>query len=201
MPLGRRVRLRFDGGNSPELDRIEFQCNDQQNFSDDDRQKWGFLQRGYDDDKELSFRWTKLPKALSLFFLEYVVARFLNEPFAFRRTPQTNTLADAVVDTNGKLFRLFVEKLSTGGTADRVDRVFNGVNLNRTEDRERSVFVNTEYLPHDCIEVYFEGRRLTDQGDIAKLAKQFRKVWEMPPPCELEFKIGEASFPPPEPAA
>jgi hypothetical protein len=190
--LGRRLRLYFEGGNRPELDRIEFEPKGQQ--------KGGFLQRGFNGDKELSFRWTEMPKALSLFFLEYLIAGFEKRPFAFRRTPQTRTLADAAVDTNGKLFRLFVEELPTGGTADKVDRVFNGVNLNRTDDRERSVFVNTEYLPQDCVEIFFEGRRLTDQGDVIRLAGQFRKVWEMPPPCELEFKIGEASFPPSEPA-
>ena len=85
--------------------------------------------------------------------------------------------------------------LPSGGKADRVDWIFDGVNLHGKDDRERSVFVKTEYLPYDCIEVFWEGRALKP-AEVRGFTELFRKAWKLPPPSEPELAIGEVSEPP-----
>ena len=181
---GRRLKLFFDGGDRPELDRIEFHANSQQGT------KYGFLQRGHGITKK-SFRWTEMPQALALFFLEYLNAGKEGKPFAFHGSEQTDTLADAIAKTNGKLFTLFVEYLPNEAyPVHRVEKIFDGENVHGRSDRPRTIFVKKDYLPHDCVEILFERQPLPPEK-LEKFIEQFRKVWKLPPPKEPDFLIGE----------
>ena len=188
---GRRLKLFFDGGNRPELDRIEFHANEGQ------REKYGFLQRGHGLTAK-SFRWTEMPQALARFFLEYLNAGLHGRSFAFRRVPQADSLADAVSKSNGKLYTLFVEHLPDGGTAKRVDRIFDGVNLHGKNPGERSIWVKADYLPPACVEIFWERRQLTKRDEVEKFTRLFLKSWKMPPLAEPELPAGEGSKKEPE---
>ena len=174
----------FDGGDKPELDRIEFHANDQ------DNDRFGFLQRGHPI-TEKSFRWTEMPQALALFFLEYLNAGRAGRQFAFFGTEQTDTLSDAIAKSNGKLFTLFVEYLPNESfPVVRVEKIFDGENRHGRSDRPRSVFVKKDYLPHDCVEIYFEGQQIP-AAKLGRFTEQFRKVWNLPPPQAPDFLTGE----------
>lgn len=189
---GRRLKLFFDGGDRPELERIEFHTSGEQGT------KFGFLQRGHTN-MDFSFRWTEMPKALALFFLEYLNSARAGKRFAFHGTEQTKTLADAIVKSNGKLFTLFTEYLPNRKTAYRVEKVFSGENLNGRSQRPRVVFVVKDYLPPDCVEIFFEREALPPEK-LEKFTEHFRKVWKLPPSKEPDFLIGEGdTAPQPEP--
>ena len=97
-----RLKLFFHGPTKPKLDRIEFHANDRQ------KGKFGFLQRGYDEKKIMhSALDGQMPQAISLFFLDYLNAGRAGKEFVFHGTPQTDSLSDAVVKTNGKLLLAF----------------------------------------------------------------------------------------------
>ena len=185
--LGRRLKLFFDCLDRPKLDLIEYHANDRLPG------KFGFLQRGCAD-KTHSFRWSPMPVALSLFFLDYLCAGLAGKPFVSRRTRQTNTLGDAISKSNGKLFKLFVEYPPEGSPADRLDSLFKGDNVNGKNGGERSIFVQSEYLPPDCLEIYWERRSLT-RDEIAPFTELFRKAWKLPLPSVVEFSAGEGKKP------
>src|SRR5581483_10283005 len=183
---GRRLKLFFHGPTKPQLDRIEFHANGQQ------KGKFGFLQRGYED-TDYAFRWTAMPQAISLFFLDYLNAGRAGKEFVFHGTPLTDSLADAVVKTNGKLFQLFVEFLPEGGgKSHRVEKVFNGVNLNGKGEGDRWVSIHTDYLPHDCIEISWGKKPITPEK-LERFTELFRKVWKLPPPSATDFLIGDVA--------
>lgn len=175
---------------------MEFHANGQQG------EKYGFLQRGHHLTKH-SFKWTEMPQALARFFLEYLNAGLNGRRFDFRRVPQTDSLADAVSKNNSKLYTLFVEALPKGGTAERVDRIFDGDNLHGRNPSERSVCVKTDYLPPACVELFWEDRPLTKPKEVEAFTRLFLAAWEMPPLAEPELPEAPGSpapEPPPEPA-
>jgi hypothetical protein len=185
---GRRLKLFFDCLDRPKLDLIEYDANDRL------PRKFGFLQRGCED-KTHSFTWSEMPVALSLFFLDYLCAGLAGKPFVSRRTPQTNTLGDAIVKSNGKLFELFVEYPPDGGLRSaRLESIFKGDNVNGKNGPERSIFVQSEYLPPDCLEIFWERRPLT-RDEVAPFTELFRKAWNLPPPSVVEFPAGEGKKP------
>lgn len=186
---GRRLILYFDG-QDPALERIEFKANAGQD------KKFGFLQRGHSLTKH-SFRWTEMPKALARFFLEYLNAGLHGRRFDFRRVPQTATLGDAL--SKDKLPVLFIEYLPDGGTADWIERIFVGDNPHGRNPGEQSIKVNSGYLPPACVELYWEGRPLTEPKEVEAFTKLFLKAWEMPPLAEPELPVGEGSSPEPPP--
>lgn len=173
------MKLFFIGTDRPQLDRIEFHADSQPD------KKFGFLQRGYGSTAN-SFTWREMPQALSLFFLEYLNATPPGKQFLFRRTEQTATLADAITKRNGKIFTLFQESLSGREIAYRVDMVFDGDNLHGKNTLERTVSVNTDYLPQDCVEIYFD-RKPLPPDKLQKFTEHFRKAWKLPPPSEPAF--------------
>jgi hypothetical protein len=70
---GRRLILKFASVDKPELDRIEFKANKES--------KAEVRQRDVDGDD--SFRETAVPKALGMFFLDYLCARLQDPPKDF----------------------------------------------------------------------------------------------------------------------
>jgi hypothetical protein len=107
---------------------------------------------------------------------------------------------DALAKSNGKLYTLFQENLPNGEPVDRVEKIFDGENRHGRTDRPRSVFVKTDYLPHDCVEIFFE-RQPLPPNKLEKFIEHFRKVWKLSPPSEPDFLKGEGSEPEKPPPA
>ena len=91
----------------------------------------------------------------------------------------------------GSLFR---EK-SARVKANRIAKIFGGKNFGGKPGKQRVIFVHTHWLPADCIEVFWNDRQLQGLDEIQRLTDQFRKVWKLPPPTELDLPVE----PPPEP--
>jgi len=186
---GRRLVLKFIGAEKPALDRIEFHATSSPKFE--------FRQWAFDDDKARSFKNAPVAKALPLFFLDYLCARLQSPPRPYHMeggngTPAA-TLGYALDDRNGSWYGLFVEFLPDGGKSYRVDAVFDGKNWNGQQEEPRIIKVDSDYLPADCFEVFWNDERLTGLAEIQQLAGQFRQVWKLPPPTKLELPAGEGN--------
>jgi len=192
--IGRRLTLRFIGRNKPELDRAEFRayapCP-----------KATYIQQR---DREYSFTWTRVPQALSLLFLEYLCAGLEGraDSFSFpgaRTGSFAATLGDAMAKNSGSLHDLFTEHLKDGATAGRIQWILGGRNLHGKENNERRICVSSEYLPPDCVEVFWEGTALATSDKLRAFNTKLREAWNLepsqqpPPPAKNE--------PPPKPPA
>jgi len=191
---GRRLVLDFISAEIPELDRIEFHANSSPKF--EYRQRSG-------EDKTRSFKAAKVSKALSIFFLDYLCAGLHIPSRRYLLEGGDGTLAAALgngmANLNGSWGSLFVEFLPTGKKANRVSAIFGGKNWDGKSAKHRLIFVKPDYLPADCIEIIWDGQRLTRPEEIQKLTGQFRKAWELPPPSQPDLPIGEGSEGKPEP--
>jgi len=194
--LGRRLVLKFSGRENPELDRIEFRANNR-------TPKFEYLQRDNLDDTTRTFRSDKVPKALPLLLLDYLCARLQKPPRFHQLDGGTGSLAAtvgfALSDTDGPWRRLFTEFLQDGGKLLRVKRVFGGRNHHGKGAGDRVVFINPDYLPPDCLDVYWSEQRLDGLAQIRTLTEQFRKAWELPPPNLLVLPAKEELEEPPQP--
>jgi hypothetical protein len=87
---------------------------------------------------------------------------------------------------------LFREK-SARVKANRIPKIFGGKNFGGKPGKQRVIFVHTHWLPADCIEVFWNDRQLQGLEEIQHLTDQFRKVWNLPPPTELDLPAAEES--------
>jgi hypothetical protein len=185
---GRRLILKFIGKEKPQLDRAEFQhC--------DSCRKSYIQQRG---PKGSSFTWTATPKALSLFFLDYLCAGLQggHANFSFRGAKNGSlaaSLGDAIGRNTGSLFVLFTELPQTGGQLSKIQWVFDGRNMAGKEENERRIMVKTDFLPPDCVEVFWEGFRLGDLKAISGLAERIRKAWSLELESPLDLQMGNGN--------
>jgi hypothetical protein len=111
-------------------------------------------------------------------------------------------LGNAMSDKDGRLHELFVERLPHGTPASRVKQVFSGKYFRGKGGQERRIFVRSDRLQPDCIELYWTLQgpdRIADLEVVRDLAQRIRKdlgIPEEPAPPE-----GEESVPPkPAPA-
>jgi hypothetical protein len=193
---GRRLLLKFIGGDHPELDRIEFQWS-----SESEAAHW---QQG---DAKNQLSWTKIPQALSLVFLDYLAATGgkIPGPVVFtgaRNGSLAASLGDAISDRNSRLHILFMERRHHAPPGSRVKHVFGGKNHHGKEDGERRIFVRSEHLPADCIDLYWTAQgldRITNPEVFRVLAERIRKSLgiEVPPPLVLPVGKGSSLEPPP----
>ena len=202
--LGRRLVLKFLSEEMPDLDRIEFHANTADKF--EYRQLAG-------DDKRRRFKAAKVSKALAVFFLDHLCARLKQPPKYYLLEGGDGTLAtalgNALANLNGKWGSLFVEFLSTGGKANRVNAIFGGKNWGGKPAKRQIVFVKPGYLPPDCFEIFWHERQLKTATEIQHLTNRFHKAWNLPPPSELDLpeepERGEETTPsveaPPAPPA
>ena len=184
---GRRLLLKFIGGDKPELDRIE--CR----WSKDS--KSGYWQQG-DAPENSPMAWTPVPQALALIFLDYLSAAGTETvgPVFFSESNSGGlaiSLGNAIHDKDGKLHELFVERLPSQFPASRVKQAFAGKTHGKDE-KERRIFVRSDNLPPDCIEIYWvlQGPgRITDSASIRELARRIRVSLGIP--VEERPPIGE----------
>jgi hypothetical protein len=170
---GRRLILKFIGSNKPELDRIEFRWS-----QTSDSFYW---QQG-DPQEKFPMSWTKIPQALSLIFLDYLIAGETIGPIHFTETnggDLPTALGNAITDRFGKLHELFAERPPKEKPISRVKQIFGGKNIHGKEDGDRRIFIQSDNLPADCIEVYWPFRSresLTAHRDILQdLARCIRE--------------------------
>jgi len=182
---GPRLKLWFHGRNAPELDRAEFHSGGEC--------KPRLWQQGHDE-KEFRITWSKVPVALSLFFLDYVSAADPKD-FRFsgpRRSNPAASLGDAISQPGNKLHRFLADKDTHGGEISRVDRIFYGKNVDGDKDDDRHIQVRTDYLPQDSVEIqwdYIGDRRLTPD-EARELAGRLRHSLKLPE--QARGFVGEA---------
>lgn len=198
--LGRKLILKFIGGEHPELDRIEFRWSL--------ASKTVYWQQG-DPDNQMS--WTKVPQALALVFLCYLTTDEKVGPVFFcgdRNGSLAASLGDAITDKYSKLHELLIERVDNGVPSSRVRQIFAGTNIHGKDDGERRIFIRSDNLPPDCIEIYWVLRgpgRITDLEVVRTLAQRIRK--DLGISGEATLPEGKESVPPgaapattPEPA-
>ena len=194
--LGRRLVLKFFGRDMPELDRIEFRANGKSS-------KFEYLQKENDADPSRSFRAAAVTTALPIFFLDNLCARLQNPPRHYQLEGGDGSLAAtlgyALTDSDGCWRKLFTE-YHLIGRSNRYKSIFGGTNHHGKAAGQRIIFVKGDYLPPDCVEVYWNEERLNGLPEIQALTDQFRKAWNLPPPVKLELPTGEGEKPKPPPA-
>ncbi len=167
--VGRCLTLNFVGEDYPELERIEFRYEESVSPT--------FWQRG-DSVRSSSLVWTKVPQALALIFMDYCLWAMSHsserERFFFRGNRKCSpaaSLGDAI-QRQGNIHDLF--SVSNGG-ASCVARVFNGENMHGKMPRERKISINLTFLPPDCVQLFWEKRRIDKPDHVELLATQIRK--------------------------
>jgi hypothetical protein len=189
---GRRLTLKFTGAEVPILGKISFIPK-----TGDDAKSWD------QNDPKTRVGWTEVPKALSIFFIKYLAwAKAGNtEGFYFQGRHKESlaaSLGDAI--SNGKqLGELFEESVADGKFLSRLRLVFPyGQNLHGKDKdkKDRRIFVSPNYLPPDCVEIFWDVRGnspLTEVADFALLEKRIRESAGIPD-APVAPK-GEASVP------
>lgn len=192
---GRRLILKFLSKEKPELDRIEFCAQGYPNG------KYEYLQKANDTDPTRSIRAAAVTKAMPVFFLDYLCARMQTPPKACHLEGGSGSLAaslgHALSDADGSWRNLFSEHLPNGGIANRVGSLFGGTNFHGKGAGQRVVFVQPDYLPPDCIEVYWRGKLVAEAEELRELTGLFRKAWKLPPSTEQELPEEKPQQPPP----
>jgi hypothetical protein len=189
---GQKLILKFIGEEHPQLDRAEFHCQ-------------GAVKPGYWQqkdpvrDSEHNITWTKVPWAVSLFFLDYVSAGLQGAANRFQFTGKQRgnpaaSLGDAICRGEGKLFKLFVEFAGKGVEYPRAQHVFfDGGNMDGKKESERIILPRPDYLPHNAVEIFLDSTRLTKLADIEILAKQIRKAENLPSATKLKPMESQAT--------
>ena len=185
----RKLTLRFIGQERPQLDGAKFTC--------EDSSKPGHWQQK-DSDGDHSFTWTKVPQAVSLIFLDYVNAGLQDAGgkfhFAGEKTGSlAASLGDAIAKGEGRLFKLFVQFPANGGEVSCVQHVFAGRNLDGKKPGERYLWIKKDYLPFECVEIFWDGQPVKTLPAVQKLASQIRKAEGLPPASKLKLpEAGES---------
>ena len=154
---GRLLVLKFKLTQKPALNLIEFTASK--------TSKTQYRQRGLLDNKTNRFKNGPVAKALPIFFLDYLCACLDSPPRAFHMEGGNGTpaasLGNALYDRDGSWFRLFVDYQPNGEKIYLVETIFNGGNWDGRQAEPRMIELNSEELPADCIEVYWNGEKLT----------------------------------------
>jgi hypothetical protein len=181
---GRKLILKFAGSEAPQLRRIEFRFN--QSLCPT---YW------HQGDRLNSFTWQAVSQAIAVIFLEYLCAKAEHpaEDFEFcgeRRGSMAASLGDAIAQNGHRIHKLLAEPSESSPLPARpkpnellestscVRQLFAGLNLHGKEVKERRISVSSEFLPPECIEVFWEihGRKpLHKPEHIRELLARIRK--------------------------
>lgn len=182
---GRRLSLWFVDVAKPQLHRVEFLYSNASKL------------RSYEQGDDPHFAWTPVPQGLSLFCLDYIYhnSRFPQYEFRFRAPSGTpaGALRNSKYTDSSFVHDLFVELPLTGGRIEHFKDAFSAPNVGGSKDADRYVTVDPDFLPADCIEVYWKvlgEKPLTDPGDIKRLADQIRVALKLPVPTETDALRG-----------
>ena len=145
MPL---LTLKFVA-REPQLDRIVFRWSD--------TSQPAYWQQG---DSENPMSWTRLPQALALIFLDYLSAaraKRVGPVFFYEGNSGglVSALGNAIGDLDHRLHGLFAERLLGGKPRSRVKQVFHCKNVYGKGEGERRIFIRSDFLPPESIEVYW----------------------------------------------
>lgn len=192
-PKPRKLILNFIGRDRPQLERAEF-------HSEESTKPGYWQQKPKAQEGEHSITWTKVPQAVSLIFLDYVIAGLQGASGKFHFSgAKTGSLAaslgDAIVKGEGKLFKLFAQFLKNGGEFSRVQYVFDGRNMDGKKAGERYLWIKRDYLPFECVQILWDSTPLKNLPAVQKLAAQIRKAEKLPPPSNLTLPDGGGSQP------
>ncbi len=191
--IGRRLILTFLGETAPQLHNVEFRYD-----SSCRSEPIGKETRNY-------FTWTAVPQALSLLVLDYVHhdLRKRRDKFFFRGA-RTKSLAAsfcyALYQNSSFIHDLFTQRPGTGGVKPCLDDVIDGINLGGNEDRDRALFIKSDFLPPDCVEIFWniQGEKpLTKAADVKRLSDQIRLSLKEPMPEEQAEAENTRHDPPP----
>jgi hypothetical protein len=193
---GRRLLLKFIGGEHPELDRIEFQWSKESKLT--------YWQQG-DGQQKNPMSWTKVPQALALIFLDYlaVYGKETLGPVFFCDAENgglATSLGNAIGNKDGKLYELLAEQLPKSFPQARVRHVFGGKNIYGKEEGERRIAVRPEHLPPDCIEVFWKAYapdQITNPEVFRLLAERIRKSLGIEASPRPVLPIGKGNLPSP----
>jgi hypothetical protein len=180
--------LWFYGREKPLLEKVEFHCECSSQF--------GYLkQRAKQRDN--SFTWTEVPQAISLLFLEYSCAGLEGraEKFCFSggKGSLAASLGYAIAKNTGKVFTLFTEYLPSGGEESRVFRVFDARNPDGKVGDERLIFIKSDYLPAENVQVFLDLEQLKTPKQLRDLSKRIRTAWSLEPSRQPESPVGEGA--------
>jgi len=180
--LGRRLVLSFVGAERPELEKIEF--------------RYAATSKAASFDRKLDphFSWTAVPQALSLLCLDYFChsLRTPRERFVFRGEKDGSpaaSLGNAKYVSSGFIHDLFVNHPVGGMKTECFDEIIKGRNIAGKEKGDRSLTIDSEFLPVDCVEVYWDiigPKPLPDADDVKRLADQIRISLKLPIPPEAK---------------
>ena len=187
--------MKFLSREKPELDRIEFFPQGYPNA------KHEYLQKANDTDPTRNIRAAKVTRAMPMLFLDYLCGQMQTpaKPCHFEGGTgrPAASIGYALVDKDGIWRGLFSEHHPNGGISNRVGNLFGGSNFAGKGAGERVVFVQPDYLPPDCIEVYWRGKLVTEAEELRELTGLFRKAWKLPPSTEQELPEEKPQPPPP----
>jgi hypothetical protein len=172
---GRRLTLKFNGAEVPVLDEISFTPK-----TGDDPNLWNLTP------PNKQYSWSEVPKALSLFFIQYLAWGKTGQRDVFyfqgrHKGSLAATLGDAV-SGKGPIHELFEEALASGKFQDQTRMVFEGQNVHgRDRDKkDRRITVHPNYLPPDCVEIVWDDSRLKTLEELQALERQLRQSAGIP---------------------
>jgi len=174
---GRRLTLKFAGAEVPVLQKISFKSKTGGHAVIWDQ----------DDPKTPQFDWSQALKVFSLFLLKYKswAAVGQTEIFYFQgrcRGSLAATLGDAI-HGDGRLRELFLEKKVSGKLEPSIKIAFPSVlgqnaHGNDPDKKDRRIVASPNYLPPDCVEIFWDewgSLPLTVIADFALLEKRIRE--------------------------
>jgi hypothetical protein len=171
--------MRFVDDKHPELQDIQF-------IYKNGTQPASLNQDG--TEKEHTFLWTAAPQAISVLYLDYVGWEQGDQNFVLSEESLAVSIGDDRYRETGMLRRLFVENHQKG-LIDHTPKVLK-IHFRRGTTRPRAVSIQPNFLPSDCIEVYWRGGKLSQRADMRDLSKHIR------------YSLGlETSEPKPSPTA
>ena len=165
---GRRLVLKFvnaDNG-KPELDRIEFRM--------DANVEPSYLQRG---DPDHGFSWTEVSDALAVLFLDFRCWNPKHSPVptlsGSRKGSLAASLGDALHQPKHGINR-FLEEAFQNKNGSSWQKLFSGDNIHGRSSRGRRISIKHEFLPQDCVEVYWGNKELIASHEVVSMLNQLR---------------------------
>ncbi|HLP78474.1 MAG TPA: hypothetical protein VK327_16340, partial [Candidatus Paceibacterota bacterium] len=181
----------FIGQKQPELFRVEFHCGNPREFS--------YLQQQATE-KDHRFTFREFAQALSLLFLEYRCAglegREVSFVFPGNRTSSTAASLSHALNREGKIHTLFTNYPLSGG-----EEPYATVVLGELEPGdERQIFVKSDILASDCVEIYWNDIRQTEPDELRRLNTAIREACGLepsrqPPPPKPPTQVKERKQP------
>jgi hypothetical protein len=162
------LTLHFVGLDTPQLHKAEFRYSDSSRVA-----ACGQGLTRY-------FNWTEVPQAFSLLCLDYLhhTSRQPHLNFVFRGANTGSfaaSLGNARYVETGFLQDLFKQLPLSGGEIPCLRKVIDGINLGGKDPGERSIIIDSEFLPPDCVEVWRDEILQAEPSQIKALKDDIRR--------------------------